>query len=92
MFKDEDFIELAPFFSWQPSPQRTLKVKMTYENRAKINLSIGIAVDTNATEPLRVVKMYHFQNNGFFGPMLGTWADDSSHKEPIMKRKASCLF
>jgi hypothetical protein len=57
------------------TPKRTIKVRMSYGNRSKIKLSIGVSQDTSAKAPSKTEYLYHFRNDGFKGPMLGTWKD-----------------
>lgn len=57
------------------APKRTVKVRMSYGNRSKIRLSVGISQDTSAETPSKTEYLYHFKNDGFKGPMLGTWRD-----------------
>ena len=57
------------------APKRTVKIRMSYGNRSKIRLSIGISRDTSAKSPSKTEYLYHFKNDGFKGPMLGTWKD-----------------
>lgn len=57
------------------APKRTVKIRMSYGNRSKIRLSVGISQDTSAKAPSKTEYLYHFKNDGFKGPMLGTWKD-----------------
>ena len=57
------------------SPKRTVKVRMSYGNRSKIRLSVGISQDTSSETPSKTEYLYHFRNDGFRGPMLGKWKD-----------------
>ena len=57
------------------TPKRTVKVRMSYGNRSKIRLSVGISQDTSSDSPSKTEYLYHFLNDGFKGPMLGTWKD-----------------
>ena len=57
------------------SPKRTVKVSMSYGNRSKIRLSVGISQDTSSETPSKTEYLYHFRNDGFRGPMLGKWKD-----------------
>ena len=57
------------------APKRTVKVRMSYGNRSKIRLSVGISQDTSSDAPSKTEYLYHFRNDGFKGPMLGKWRD-----------------
>lgn len=57
------------------APKRTIKVRMSYGDRSKIQLSVGVSQDTSAEAPSKTEYLYHFKNDGFKGPMLGTWKD-----------------
>ena len=57
------------------APKRTVKVRMSYGNRSKIRLSVGISQDSSSKSPSKTEYLYHFRNDGFKGPMLGTWRD-----------------
>ena len=57
------------------APKRTVKVRMSYGNRSKIRLSVGISQDTSSNAPSKTEYLYHFRNDGFKGPMLGKWRD-----------------
>lgn len=77
-------------------PKRTLRLLMDYSRRSELKLSVGIASDTAATKPERIVAMEHFKFAGdgrgnrqaTLGmdaqtPMLGKWADGKLHDEPM---------
>lgn len=65
------------------TPQRAIKLKMAYSHRSELQLQVGISTDPEATEPERVINMYHFKyaGDGNWGdtdpapatPMLGRW-------------------
>lgn len=57
------------------APKRTVKVRMSYGNRSKIRLSVGVSQDTSSEVPSKTEYLYHFRNDGFKGPMLGRWRD-----------------
>ena len=63
------------------APKRTVKVRMAYGNRSKIRLSVGISQDTSVKSPSKTEYLYHFRNDGFKGPMLGTWKDGVHSEE-----------
>ena len=63
------------------TPKRTIKVRMSYGNRSKIKLSVGVSQDTSANTPSKTEYLYHFRNDGFKGPMLGTWKDGMHSEE-----------
>ncbi|HMA62987.1 MAG TPA: discoidin domain-containing protein [bacterium] len=65
-------------------PEKVMKVKMEYNKRSNLKLSIGIAADSSATEPDKTMACHHFINagNGEI-PMLGRWADGEMHDEPM---------
>lgn len=72
------------------APTRTIKLKMTYNQRSAISLRAGISRDLNATEPEKTITFHHFnyQGNGWNNedpmmPMLGKWADGKVHYEPM---------
>lgn len=64
-------------------PLRAIKLKIAYSHRSELQLQVGISTDLNATEPERVMNMYHFKyaGDGNWGdtdpapatPMLGRW-------------------
>lgn len=64
------------------APKRTIKVRMSYGDRSKIKLSVGVSQDTSAESPSKTEYLYHFKNDGFKGPMLGKWKD-GVHKEEM---------
>ena len=65
-------------------PNTVLKVKMNYSERVNLKLSIGIASDSIAEVPDKLVACHHFiyAGNGKV-PMLGRWADGNIHDEPM---------
>ena len=74
-------------------PERTIRLKMDYDRRSEIALSVGISTNLEATEPDQTIVMHHFQyaGDGHNGnsnpapeiPMLGKWADGKLHTEPM---------
>ena len=74
-------------------PLRVIKLKMDYTHRSEMLLQVGISTDLNATEPEAVMDMHHFRyaGDGANGdadpapimPMLGKWADNKYHEEPM---------
>lgn len=76
-------------------PLRTLRLRMAYGSRSELKLIVGISSDLSATEPEATVEMEHFRYAGdgrsaqtkngreAYTPMLGRWADDSLHTEPM---------
>lgn len=77
-------------------PMRTLRLLMDYSRRSELKLLVGIASDTTAAEPEKVIEMEHFKfagdgradKNKPLGmeaetPMLGKWADGKLHGEPM---------
>lgn len=72
------------------APTRTIKLKMTFNQRSAISLRAGIARNLNATEPEKTITFHHFnyQGNGWNNddpmiPMLGRWNDGKLHYEPM---------
>jgi hypothetical protein len=66
------------------TPEKVMRIKMDYNERCNLKLSIGISTDTSATTPMKTVDCHHFNyaGNGEV-PMLGKWADGKMHDEPI---------
>lgn len=72
-------------------PRRTMKVRMTYTQRAAMGLSGGVSTNLNATAPDKSVPFIHFNYQGdadkvegkAMMPILGIWADGVTHYEPI---------
>ncbi len=66
------------------SPEKVMKIKMDYNKRSDLKLSIGISTDTSATVPEKTMVCHHFNyaGNGKV-PMLGRWADGNIHDEPM---------
>ena len=66
------------------TPKKIMKIKMDYNKRSDLKLSIGISSDTSATLPEKVVACHHFINAGNGKvPMLGKWKDGVIHDEPM---------
>ena len=71
-------------------PIRTMKIKMEHKKRSEILLSAGIASDTSATTPEKIINFEHFKYAGdgdgdgqdALTPMLGRWKD-GLHHEPM---------
>ncbi len=65
------------------SPERTIKIKMSFTQRSAIQLQAGISTDLNATEPDKLLTFHHFNYQGdgdgdgtdAMTPMLGRWSD-----------------
>ncbi len=72
-------------------PLRTYKILMEYSKRSEIKLSAGISQDINASEPEKILEFEHFRYAGDglnstdapAVPMLGRWADEQLHHEPM---------
>ncbi|MBQ7634000.1 MAG: discoidin domain-containing protein [Bacteroidaceae bacterium] len=71
-------------------PKRTIKLKMTFNQRSAISLRAGISRNLKATEPEKTITFHHFnyQGNGNNSddpliPMLGRWNDGKMHYEPM---------
>lgn len=71
-------------------PKRVIKLKMTYTQRSSMGLSAGVSDDVNATSPKDRTAFVHFNYQGYPGddpqpmvPMLGCWADNQLHYEPM---------
>ena len=66
------------------SPKMILKVKMTYNQRNRLKLLIGIASRADASKPDKTRLCPHFVFQGRAEvPMLGRWADNIMHEEPM---------
>lgn len=64
--------------------QRTMKITLSYSQRAQIRLSVGISSDVTATQPKTTIVCHHFNYGGRGDvPMLGKWANGSMHTEPM---------
>ena len=65
-------------------PKKYMKVKMEYNKRCNLKLSIGVSSDTSASKPDTTIVCHHFNfaGNGEV-PMLGRWADGEMHEEPM---------
>lgn len=65
-------------------PIDVFKIRMEYNQRSNLKISIGISSDSLATEPEKIVAAEHFNyaGNGEV-PLLGKWSDDTMHKEPM---------
>lgn len=74
-------------------PLRTIKVNMDYNRRSELYLMAGVSSDVNATSPEKSQAFDHFKyaGDGNYGntdpapevPMLGRWADNKLHSEPM---------
>ena len=74
-------------------PMRTIKVNMDYNRRSELYLMAGVSSDVNATSPEKSQAFDHFKyaGDGNYGntdpapevPMLGRWADNKLHSEPM---------
>ena len=65
-------------------PSKYMKVKMEYNKRCNLKLSIGISSDTSSVKPDKTMACHHFINAGNGEvPMLGRWADGDMHYEPM---------
>ncbi|MBQ7634509.1 MAG: discoidin domain-containing protein [Bacteroidaceae bacterium] len=72
------------------SPERTIKVTMSFTQRSAIQLQAGISTNLNATVPDEVLTFHHFNYQGdgdgdgtdAMTPMLGRWAN-GVHYEPM---------
>ena len=71
-------------------PKRVIKLKMTYTQRSSMSLSGGVSNDLSATSPKNRTAFVHFNYQGYPGddpqpmvPMLGCWADNQLHYEPM---------
>lgn len=71
-------------------PKRVIKLKMTYTQRSSMSLSGGVSNDLSATSPKDRTAFVHFNYQGYPGddpqpmvPMLGCWADNQLHYEPM---------
>jgi hypothetical protein len=66
------------------SPKMIFKVKMTYNQRCRLKLSVGISSNANASVPDKARICPHFDYQGRAEvPMLGRWADNILHDEPM---------
>ncbi len=71
-------------------PKRTIKLRMTFNQRSAISLRAGISRNLKASEPEKTITFHHFnyQGNGNNSddpliPMLGRWSDGRLHYEPM---------
>lgn len=71
-------------------PKRVIKLKMTYTQRSSMSLSGGVSYDLSSSKPKDQVPFVHFNYQGYPGedpqpmvPMLGCWADNALHYEPM---------
>lgn len=74
-------------------PLQTIKVNMDYNRRSELYLMAGVSSDVNATSPEKSQAFDHFKyaGDGNYGntdpapevPMLGRWADNKLHSEPM---------
>ena len=72
-------------------PQRMIKLKLAFSRRSALQLSVGVAQDTAATQADYTMTMHHFNYAGDglrdtyqppLVPMLGKWID-GYHYEPM---------
>lgn len=72
------------------SPERTIKLKISFTQRSAIQLQVGVSTNLNATTPDKVLTFHHFNYQGdgdgdgvdAMTPMLGRWAN-GMHYEPM---------
>ena len=72
------------------TPTRTIKLKISFNQRSAISLKAGVSKNLNATSPEKTITFHHFnfqgdgKNDGkdAMTPMLGKWAD-GMHYEPM---------
>lgn len=73
------------------TPERTMKVTMSYTKRSEISVKAGISADTTAEAPTDTYQFVYINNTGDGDgnsedaetPLLGTWADGKVHTEPM---------
>lgn len=73
------------------TPERTMKVTMSYSKRSEISVKAGISADTTATAPTDTYQFVYINYTGDGDgdsedaetPLLGTWADGKVHTESM---------